>query len=102
MRIEEVYHSVQLIYQLLASLPPGPVVGPLPAGTGEGYGVAETFRGAAWCWLKIVNGLVVSCFLCDPSWLHWPLLEGAMQDGIAGDFPLVNKSFNASYSGVDL
>jgi len=25
-----------------------------------------------------------------------------MQNGVVGDFPLVNKSFNASYSGVDL
>jgi Ni,Fe-hydrogenase III large subunit len=101
-RLEEVFHSVQLIYQLLASLPPGPVLAAVPAGSGEGFGVAETFRGDAWCWLVISGGLITSCFLRDPSWLHWPLLEAAMQDGIVGDFPLVNKSFNASYSGVDL
>ena len=101
-RIDEIFHSIQLIYQLLASLPPGPVVTAVPTGSGEGYGVTETFRGAAWCWLVISGGLITSCFLRDPSWLHWPLLEGAMQNGIVGDFPLVNKSFNASYSGVDL
>jgi len=101
-RIDEVFHSVQLVYQLLSSLPPGPVSVPVPVASGEGYGVAETFRGEAWCWLVISGGLISSCFLRDPSWLHWPLLEGAMQNGVVGDFPLVNKSFNASYSGVDL
>ena len=101
-RVDEVFHSLQLLYQLLASLPPGPIAVQLPPGSGEGYGVAETFRGAAWCWVEISGGLITSCFLRDPSWLHWPLLEGAMQNGVVGDFPLVNKSFNASYSGIDL
>jgi Ni,Fe-hydrogenase III large subunit len=101
-RVEEVIHSLQLIYQLLASLPPGAVLLQLPQGSGEGYGVAETFRGSAWSWLVISGGLITSCFLRDPSWLHWPLLEAAMQNGVVGDFPLVNKSFNASYSGIDL
>lgn len=104
-RIEEIPHTLNLIDQILVSLPSGPVAGPYPSGAslaGEGYGVAESFRGDCWCWLDIRGGLIASAFMRDPSWLHWPLLEGAMQNGMVGDFPLVNKSFNASYAGIDL
>jgi Ni,Fe-hydrogenase III large subunit len=38
----------------------------------------------------------------DPSWQNWPLLEHAVHGNIVPDFPLINKSFNLSYSGVDL
>jgi Ni,Fe-hydrogenase III large subunit len=38
----------------------------------------------------------------DPSWQNWPLLERAVLGNIVGDFPLINKSFNLSYSGQDL
>jgi hypothetical protein len=37
-----------------------------------------------------------------PSWQNWPLLEHAVMDNIVPDFPLINKSFNLSYSGQDL
>jgi Ni,Fe-hydrogenase III large subunit len=38
----------------------------------------------------------------DPSWQNWPLLELAILGNIVPDFPLINKSFNLSYSGQDL
>jgi len=38
----------------------------------------------------------------DPSWQNWPALEYAIMGNIVPDFPLINKSFNLSYSGVDL
>ena len=38
----------------------------------------------------------------DPSWRNWPLLERAVLGNIVPDFPLINKSFNLSYSGQDL
>jgi len=38
----------------------------------------------------------------DPSWQNWPLLEHAVIGNIVPDFPLINKSFNLSYAGVDL
>jgi Ni,Fe-hydrogenase III large subunit len=46
--------------------------------------------------------LIRALFPRDPSWLQWPLLEAAIEDNIVADFPLCNKSFNCSYSGVDL
>ena len=38
----------------------------------------------------------------DPSWQNWPLLEVGILGNIVPDFPLINKSFNLSYSGQDL
>ena len=38
----------------------------------------------------------------DPSWQNWPLVEHAIIGNIVPDFPLINKSFNLSYSGHDL
>ena len=73
-----------------------------PLISGIGLGVAESFRGSAWHWLKIESGLITNAFIADPSTLHWPLLEHAAITGIVADFPLINKSINASYSGVDL
>jgi Ni,Fe-hydrogenase III large subunit len=52
--------------------------------------------------VRIDNGLLADVFIADPSTLQWPLLEHAALSGIVADFPLINKSVNASYSGVDL
>ena len=38
----------------------------------------------------------------DPSWQAWPALEHAVMNDIVPDFPLINKSFNLSYTGQDL
>ena len=38
----------------------------------------------------------------DPSWQAWLALEHAVMKDIVPDFPLINKSFNLSYSGADL
>ena len=48
------------------------------------------------------GGVVERCHVRDPSWFQWPLLEAAIEGNIIADFPLCNKSFNCSYSGVDL
>ena len=52
--------------------------------------------------LRLQDGVVARCHLRDPSWFQWPLLEAAIEGNIIADFPLCNKSFNCSYSGVDL
>ncbi|MDE3207757.1 MAG: hypothetical protein KGL58_02805, partial [Pseudomonadota bacterium] len=38
----------------------------------------------------------------DPSWQNWPAIEYAAMGNMVADFPLINKSFNLSYSGHDL
>ena len=37
----------------------------------------------------------------DPSFLNWPGLVQAVPGNIMPDFPVINKSFNLSYSGND-
>ena len=48
------------------------------------------------------DGTIHRCHVSDPSWHNWPVLEHAIIDNIVPDFPLINKSFNLSYSGHDL
>lgn len=90
---------------LLGALPPGPLTVSLGHGgvAAEGVALVEGFRGECLAWLALdEGGLIRAAYLRDPSWLHWPLLEAAVIGNIVADFPLINKSFNASYSGVDL
>jgi Ni,Fe-hydrogenase III large subunit len=104
-RIREVEQSLALLEQILERLPGGPVLSadPAPAGTGEGAALVEGFRGDILVWLSLgADGHVARCHVRDPSWFHWPVLEAAIEGNIVADFPLINKSFNGSYSGHDL
>jgi Ni,Fe-hydrogenase III large subunit len=68
-----------------------------------GMALVEGFRGDILVWLRLArDGKVERCYLRDPSWFQWPLLEAAIEGNIVADFPLCNKSFNCSYSGHDL
>jgi len=101
-RLREIDQSMALIRTLLAALPVGPVLAPVPDVAGEGVAVAEAFRGDVLVWLRLSDGIVQRCHLRDASWFQWPLLEAAIEGNIVADFPLCNKSFNCSYSGHDL
>jgi Ni,Fe-hydrogenase III large subunit len=101
-RIAELIESTRLIRALLAKLPGDRIALAPPSGSGMGMAVAESFRGPVWHWLSIDSGMITDIFIADASALHWPLLEHAATSGIVADFPLINKSINASYSGVDL
>ena len=102
-RIAEVQASLSLIEQILAKLPGGPILTPLPSGGGEGMATVEGFRGEILVWVRLdSSGRVAQCHPHDPSWFQWPLLEAAIEGNIVADFPLCNKSFNCSYSGHDL
>ncbi len=39
--------------------------------------------------------------ITDPSFKNWPGLARAVPGNILPDFPVINKSFNLSYSGND-
>nr|WP_246503877.1 nickel-dependent hydrogenase large subunit [Plastoroseomonas arctica] len=99
----ELPEAIRLMTALLDHMPAGDLAAPMPQRAGEGAALVEGFRGECLAWLRLDDGgLIRSVFLRDPSWLHWPLLEAAVRDNIVADFPLINKSINASYSGVDL
>ena len=66
-------------------------------------GWVEGWRGEVFVTLQIgAAGRVARCHPHDPSWQNWPALEYAVLGNIVPDFPLINKSFNLSYSGADL
>jgi Ni,Fe-hydrogenase III large subunit len=68
-----------------------------------GVGIVEGWRGPVLVALRIASdGRIQRCHPHDPSWQNWPVLEHAIIGNIVPDFPLINKSFNLSYSGHDL
>ncbi|MBS7809465.1 hydrogenase large subunit [Roseococcus pinisoli] len=103
-RHAEALQSIALLQAWLPALPPGEALTtPMPHKGGEGIALVEGFRGECLAWMRLDDGgLIEACYLRDPSWLHWPLLEAAVIGNILADFPLINKSINGSYSGVDL
>ena len=104
-RIHEVEQSLAMLAQLLDTLPEGPIHADLPTPTEPraALTLTEGFRGDVLVWLALdATGTITRCHLRDPSWFQWPLLEAVIDGNIIADFPLCNKSFNCSYSGVDL
>ncbi|HUY83821.1 MAG TPA: hypothetical protein VMU86_04555, partial [Steroidobacteraceae bacterium] len=86
-------------------LPAGETRTPIapPATDAFGIGVVEGWRGPVVVALATgAGGRIRRCHPHDPSWQNWPVLEHAVIDNIVPDFPLINKSFNLSYSGHDL
>jgi Ni,Fe-hydrogenase III large subunit/Ni,Fe-hydrogenase III component G len=103
-RFDEVFESLRLIRTILHRLPAGElrVELPQPRMGAMGFGWVEGWRGEILVALEAgEGGMIRRCHAHDPSWQNWPLLEHAVMDNIVPDFPLINKSFNLSYSGHD-
>jgi Ni,Fe-hydrogenase III large subunit len=107
-RFDEVFESIRLIRRLLAELPKGEVQCQvvLPKQDTRGAGWVEGWRGEIFVALELAGAdqknRIRRCHLHDPSMQNWPVLEHAIMGNIVPDFPLINKSFNLSYSGQDL
>jgi Ni,Fe-hydrogenase III large subunit/Ni,Fe-hydrogenase III component G len=104
-RFEEVFESLRLIRQIIELIPPGAIRATLPAAPAGAFalGLIEGWRGEVLIALETgANGAIARCHAHDPSWQNWPVIEHAVIDNIVPDFPLINKSFNLSYSGQDL
>ena len=103
-RFDEVLESIRLCRMLLGELPEGPVAAEVPAAEPGrlGLGLIEGWRGPVLIALHAgPGGAIRRCHAHDPSCQNWPLLEFAILGNIVPDFPLINKSFNLSYSGQD-
>ena len=103
-RVEEVRQSLGLIRQVMAALPAGDWRCPpreLPEGR-VALGYAEGWRGEIFHWIRTAPGQrLARCKIKDPSLQNWPALSEAILGNIVPDFPVINKSFNLSYSGTD-
>lgn len=108
-RVEEVKDSTRLVDEVISnlnddrSLVANDVLGRLePFKHALGY--AESHRGQTIHWIMVGED-------CDSlyrykvrtaSFVNWPAIEQAVLKDIVPDFPLVNKSFDLSYSGNDM
>jgi len=104
-RFDEAMESLRLIRGIVDALPLGDVRATLtePPPWRLGLGYVEGWRGPVMVALESgPEGSIRRCHPQDPSWSAWPLLEHAVIGNIVPDFPLINKSFNLSYSGHDL
>jgi Ni,Fe-hydrogenase III large subunit/Ni,Fe-hydrogenase III component G len=104
-RFDEVIESARMMQQLLRHMPAGAhhAQVPVPNPGDWGIGLIEGWRGPVLVALEAgAGGMIRRCHPHDPSWLNWPVIEHAIIDNIVPDFPLINKSFNLSYSGHDL
>jgi Ni,Fe-hydrogenase III large subunit/Ni,Fe-hydrogenase III component G len=104
-RFAETLESLRLIRELCERLPEGPVCAAieLPRQGAVGAGWVEGWRGEVFVALELGEDAGIRrCHCHDPSWQNWPVLEHAVIGNIVPDFPLINKSFNLSYSGQDL
>lgn len=103
-RFLEVLESLRLLRQIAGNLPAGAIRAELaPRPGGSGLGIVEGWRGEVLVALELDGqGHISRCHPHDPSWQAWPALEHAVLKDIVPDFPLINKSFNLSYAGVDL
>jgi Ni,Fe-hydrogenase III large subunit/Ni,Fe-hydrogenase III component G len=104
-RFDEALESLRLIRGIVDDLPEGEIHAGLPdvPAFKLGLGFVEGWRGPVFIALESgPDGTIRRCHPHDPSWSNWPVLEHAVIGNIVPDFPLINKSFNLSYSGHDL
>jgi Ni,Fe-hydrogenase III large subunit/Ni,Fe-hydrogenase III component G len=104
-RFDEALESLRLLDAIVDAMPAGDIAVTLARLPSSGFalGAIEGWRGPVVIALETgYGGSIRRCHPHDPSWQGWPLLEHAVIGNIVPDFPLINKSFNLSYSGHDL
>lgn len=105
-RFDELFESLRLQREIIAGLMQSDeLASPLEKLPAQGFGVGmvEGWRGEVLVAIHTdADGNLTRVHPHDPSWQNWPVLEHAVMGNIVPDFPLINKSFNLSYSGQDL
>jgi Ni,Fe-hydrogenase III large subunit len=101
-RIDEVAASAVMLDQILRDLPSGPIAATIETTKdSSAFSAVESPRGELLYWIEIRDSVIARCHIKSPSFQNWPALPQAMPGNIIADFPLINKSFNLSYSGCD-
>jgi Ni,Fe-hydrogenase III large subunit len=103
-RIDEVRESLRIVRMTASGVPPGlhRIAMPAIAEGSCGLGAVEGWRGEILHWIRMgPGGYLERCKVKDPSLNNWPAMVEAVQGNIVPDFPVINKSFNLSYSGTD-
>ena len=101
-RVEEAAISARIIQEAVSGLPAGSVLASLDTlDELQGSSAVESPRGELYYWLEARDGRLTRCHVKSPSFQNWPAMPFAVAGNIIADFPLINKSFNLSYSGCD-
>lgn len=108
-RVKEVHSTLAILNQALHAISDHPdqkQVTPTKINltpNSLGVGVAEGWRGEiVYVAVTDAAGNLTRVDVRDPSFINWTLIEHACEGNVVPDFPLINKSFNLSYSGNDL
>lgn len=103
-RIDEVKESVGIIRKALSDGLRREFRAPVPSIPSDrcALSAVEGWRGEIIHWIRTgPDNSLQRCKIKDPSLNNWPALVEAVQGNIIADFPVINKSFNLSYSGTD-
>jgi Ni,Fe-hydrogenase III large subunit len=103
-RIDEVNESLGIIRSAADESLQGEFRAPVPPIPPDRCALSaiEGWRGEIIHWIRTgPDNHLERCKIKDPSLNNWPALVEAVQGNIIADFPVINKSFNLSYSGTD-
>ena len=99
---EEISESISIITQCIDAMEPGDLFCDVRTEDGVHVGMTESPRGEVLHCIHVMNGNIWRYKIRDASFPNWPALEHAVMGNIVPDFPVINKSFDLSYSGNDL
>jgi Ni,Fe-hydrogenase III large subunit/Ni,Fe-hydrogenase III component G len=103
-RIAEVKESLAIIQSAIDYDNQGDFRVPVPSIPPNrcGLSAVEGWRGEILYWIRTGHdNRLERCKIKDPSLNNWPAIVEAVLGNIIADFPVINKSFNLTYSGTD-
>jgi Ni,Fe-hydrogenase III large subunit len=104
-RIQEVYSSFLLVSQALEKMPSAVTQTSSKKQLKKNsmaIGIVEGWRGdIVYVVMTDSDGEISRVVVRDPSYLNWRSVPYAVMGNPVPEFPLINKSFNLSYSGSD-
>jgi Ni,Fe-hydrogenase III large subunit/Ni,Fe-hydrogenase III component G len=103
-RVDEVSESLGILRRAAEENLHGEFRAPMPSIPPDrcALSAVEGWRGEIIHWIRTgPENHLERCKIKDPSLNNWPALVEAVQGNIIADFPVINKSFNLSYSGTD-
>lgn len=104
-RADELFISLDLITRLSESLPEGLVAVDVPEklpANRVALGIVEGWRGEiVTSVITDASGAITRVHPRDPSFHNWYAVRHSATGNVIPDFPLINKSYNQSYSGHD-
>ncbi len=105
-RVQEVHSSINIINKSAKLISKGNIVSEIKTvglrKNSKSFSVVEGWRGEIFYFVMTDSaGEISRVSVRDASFLNWPAVPHAVSGNIVPDFPLINKSFNLSYSGND-